>query len=103
MSKHTKGPWVVDYDHSTSSAEHIRAGIDGDMYDVASVLCDETGSANANARLIASAPELLDVCRCALADLEGVLPEYDPEREHPAWETLQELRVAIAKATGEQS
>ncbi|MGA1296427.1 MAG: hypothetical protein ACO3X1_14040 [Burkholderiaceae bacterium] len=53
--------------------------------------------------LLSAAPNLLDACRCALADLEGVLPEYDPEREHPAWETLQELRAAIAKATGVQS
>jgi len=51
--------------------------------------------------LLAAAPDLLDACRCALADLEGILPEYDPEREHPAWETLAEVRAAIAKASGE--
>ena len=53
-----------------------------------------------NARLIAAAPDLLAAALCALADFEGILPEFDPEREHPAWETLAELRAAIAKATG---
>jgi len=97
MSPHTQGPWTVENNSIYGNAGMIRpfiASVEDDHGD------EET---NANARLIASAPELLDVCRCALADLEGVLPEYDPEREHPAWETLQELRVAIAKATGEQS
>jgi hypothetical protein len=51
--------------------------------------------------LLSAAPDLLDACRYALAHLEGILPEYDPEREHPAWETLAEVRAAIAKATGE--
>ena len=55
----------------------------------------------ANARLIAAAPDLLAAAQCALADFEGILPEFDPEREHPAWETLAELRAAITKATGE--
>lgn len=34
--------------------------------------------------------------RCALADLEGILPEYDPEHEHPAWETMAELRELVS-------
>ena len=53
--------------------------------------------------LLSAAPALLDACRCALADLEGILPEYDPEREHPAWETLAEIQAAIKKATGENA
>jgi hypothetical protein len=55
----------------------------------------------ANARLIAAAPDLLAAAQCALADFEGILPEFDPEQEYPAWETLAELRAAITKATGE--
>ena len=46
-------------------------------------------------------PDLLAAARCALADLEGILPEFDPEQEHPAWETLAELRAAITEVTGE--
>jgi hypothetical protein len=33
----------------------------------------------------------------ALADLEGIMPEFEPsgDREHPAWETIKELRDAL--------
>ena len=100
-AQHTPAPWSVEVDHSSNSPEFIRTYVDGEMYDLASVLCDETGNATANARLIAAAPDLLAAAQCALADFEGILPEFDPEREHPAWETLAELRAAITKATGE--
>lgn len=38
--------------------------------------------------------------RCALADLEGIMPEYEPsgDREHPAWLTIKELKKAIRQA-----
>ena len=34
------------------------------------------------------------VCKCALADLEGIMPEFDPdgEKNHPAWKTIEELK-----------
>tara|TARA_R110000824_G_scaffold193824_7_gene376242 strand:- start:65 stop:385 length:321 start_codon:yes stop_codon:yes gene_type:complete len=49
---------------------------------------------------------------CALADLEGILPQFEPDgdRTHPGWQTIKELRehldkevetVAEARATGE--
>ena len=56
--------------------------------------------AKADARLIAAAPELLAAAQCTLADFKGILSEFDPEREHPTWETLADLRTVIAKATG---
>lgn len=40
-------------------------------------------------------PSISTVLRCALAELEGIMPEYDPEHEHPGWETIEELRVLI--------
>lgn len=32
--------------------------------------------------------------RCALADLEGVMPEFEPsgDREHPAWKTIKLIK-----------
>jgi hypothetical protein len=32
--------------------------------------------------------------RCALADLEGIMPEFEPsgDREHPAWKTIKQLK-----------
>ncbi len=37
------------------------------------------------------------VCKCALADLEGIMPEFEPsgDRIHPAWCTIEELKAAI--------
>ena len=37
-------------------------------------------------------------CRCALADLEGILPEFDPsgDREHPGWQTIKELQDTLS-------
>jgi hypothetical protein len=31
---------------------------------------------------------------CALADLQGILPEFEPsgDRKHPAWETIKLLK-----------
>ena len=48
-----------------------------------------------------AAPELLAALKCALADLEGIMPEFEPsgDREHPAWQTIEEVKAAIAKAT----
>lgn len=32
--------------------------------------------------------------RCALADLEGIMPEFEPsgDQEHPGWKTIKDLR-----------
>lgn len=56
----------------------------------------------ANARLIAAAPDLMKAAVYALADLEGIMPDFEPSglRKHPAWMTIKDLHAAIAKATG---
>lgn len=45
---------------------------------------------------------ILSLLRCALADLYGVMPEFDPsgDREHPGWETIAELRSMVAAIEG---
>jgi hypothetical protein len=43
--------------------------------------------------------ELLQVAKNALADLEGIMPEFDPDGNHPAWLTIEELREAIGEQT----
>ena len=37
-------------------------------------------------------------CRCALADLEGIMPELEPsgDREHPGWQTVKELQDTLS-------
>ena len=43
--------------------------------------------------------ELLVICKCALADLQGIMPEFEPDgdRKHPAWRTIKELKKYITK------
>ncbi len=38
-----------------------------------------------------------DICKCALADLEGIMPEVEPsgERTHSAWKTIEELKEVV--------
>lgn len=35
--------------------------------------------------------------RCAMADLEGIMPEFEPsgDRRHPGWTTLKELQKIL--------
>jgi hypothetical protein len=44
--------------------------------------------------------DLLKAASNALADLEGIMPEFEPsgDREHPAWQTITDLRNAIEMA-----
>jgi nicotinate-nucleotide pyrophosphorylase len=57
----------------------------------------EAESQAAAEQAVAKAPDLLFAAKCALADLEGIMPEFEPsgDREHPAWETIKLLKKAI--------
>ena len=86
MNNNTQGPWTIENNSIYGNAGMIRpfiASVEDDHRD------EET---NANARLIAASPDLLEAADDALADLEGY--EF-------AAETIRKLRAAIAKATGE--
>ncbi len=39
------------------------------------------------------------ILKSALADLEGVMPQYEPsgERKHSGWKTIKEIKVVIKK------
>jgi hypothetical protein len=43
---------------------------------------------------------LLLAAKCALADLEGIMPEHEPsgDRTHPAWKTIEDLKNAIRQS-----
>ena len=101
MNTHTKGPWKVAHPiQDADAARHIWTQTDpatGHRELVAIIPDAEGDHVSADARLIAAAPELLDACRCALADLEGL--ELDSD-DCPAALTIKELRAAITKATG---
>ena len=81
MSKHTQGPWMIyDDGDGEDSSGIINVWIDdrdgGEKYDIAAMLLDRpVGERKANARLIASAPDLLEALENALADKFG--EEFD--------------------------
>lgn len=89
-AKHTPGPWQVNHGDQFQVCD-----ADGKVRGC-SPIATMHGSASekrANARLIAAAPELLEVAQLILAeDLLDFLPE----------EYVFRVRAAIAKATGEQ-
>lgn len=106
-AKHTPGPWTLTADGAGwyiecspergHSVAYIRAEIGEEDPDTSD---DEK---EANARLIAAAPELLD----ALIALLGVAPSKAPgaglivEAEEKHANALQAARAAIKKATGD--
>ena len=100
MNTHTKGPWTVETrsivaieaaDHCGPIAE-IRARLDLPACDRA---VEETRQANA--ALIAAAPDLLE----ALLRLVGDVDLAEVDLESPDRDNLEFARQAIAKAKGE--
>ena len=51
-----------------------------------------------------ASPDLLAVLSYALADLEDVMPEFEPsgDRTHSGWQTIEDIKVALAKAKGQK-
>lgn len=87
-AKHTPGPWT------------IHTGEDGTLYvnqerplSRIATIAKGRGDA-ADARLVAAAPELLDICESILAEVEYEGLQLESGR-------IAKLRAAIAKATGE--
>lgn len=80
-TQHTPGPWRVNgrsidaTDVCVATIETIYRAPAGSYYDRAYVAETE-----ANARLIAAAPELLDALRAVLASLPEDVPTYDHAR-----------------------
>jgi hypothetical protein len=92
QAKHTPGNWVVgDGRVNDLAGMHLAVGLEGDPWKpicLISVVEKVNATDEANARLIAAAPDLLNACRQAIYALKG--------REHDGF-----LRAAISKATGE--
>jgi hypothetical protein len=95
MSGHTPGPWATESDGDVGRRTHYVVGGDGLLVRVADVLQEIGVSAverNANKRLMAAAPELLDALEAAANELWRI----------PIASTavLNKARAALAKATG---
>jgi len=96
MAEHTPGPWTVEYD---DDGVEIRAA--GDL--MGTII--HGGAMDANARLIAVAPELLQVAYLAVEMGWGGEhhPDCDDEGEEPVTGCicgLSQVLAAIAKAEG---
>jgi len=106
MSGHTKGPWRVAYGREIYCEDQERyPHCLAEVYDTAEALEGDDPEADANARLIAAAPELLDALREALIWVEcmerskGTLnTEYGINCDGIT-EDLAKMKAAIAKAT----
>ena len=98
MSKHTPGPWEVD----ESNPNLVARLVDG-VYEYVCEVAPSSFSTRecsdeqeeADARLIAAAPELLAALRVARADIRRCFGD--------TVESLRLIEAAIAKATGEQA
>ena len=109
MANHTPGPWMIyDDGDDEDSSDIINVWIDdrdgGEKYDIAAMLLDRpVGERKANARLIASAPDLLEALENALADINWLLVEgFDTNADEcnidGVRDTIAEIKQAIAKA-----
>lgn len=97
MSKHTPGPWSVDWEASNLFSDYsARAWINADGMHIGYVDGPNSAERTANASLIAAAPDLLTALRVVLRDHMAVHGEGDLEMQ-PA---LFQARAAIARATG---
>jgi hypothetical protein len=90
MSKHTPGPWVINRNQTDCGEDKISIEA-ADEYFIAQV--DPGVSQEANASLIAAAPELLEACQLMLTAMKLANWEGD-------FAALKGI-AAIAKATGE--
>lgn len=106
MGKHTPGPWNVDEERATdivirnAQRDPVARGYSSGW---------DKPTARANARLIASAPELLATLKIALAsfrqmyqDIERDAVDLEDILNNESYWPLGELRNAIAKAEGNE-
>jgi hypothetical protein len=101
MSKHTPGPWSVDAeDVDLFAQETHRIWINADGMHICYVDGPRNPERNANARLIAAAPDLLE----AFDRVQDAIQNFLEEGLRPTESVMRfwqaDVRAAIAKATG---
>ena len=94
----TPGPWSIE-DDTPGETTGLRFAINSKDYIIARTT-DGWKEAQANARLIASAPELLEMCKLfeeCMANLDGASEPFDTSYE------LSKVRAVLAKVEGESA
>lgn len=102
MTHFTPGPWIADPKTGDSSIAIREKG--GAGYLIATVWADDTEKEDADANLIATAPELLELARLA-RDLLGVQilecrELKDTDGEAASKQAFEKAQAIIAKAEG---
>lgn len=102
--KHTKGPWeVCDDDTSVHSPSQDMIVHTAEMPGDPAMYPQSFEEEEANARLIAAAPELLEALKIAEGELRAiseVISTYGVEECLQTVAELKKIRAAIAKAEG---
>ena len=97
QAKHTPGPWRII--ETESAAIGQRAIVDADGF----TICNPSPLGEANARLIANGPELLEALKRAAPWLGRLIADGGHANcvmPNDAVRTLEMVEAAIAKATG---
>lgn len=100
MAEHTPGPWEVfkpneEHGWRVGTTKVLAKDVSVSWF-IASTPSDRAGTEEANARLIAAAPELLQACMTLLAVVDRLPDGHSAERITSAIAARQ----AIAKAKG---
>lgn len=105
-AKHTPGPWVIGSVYREDFGQYAQIHADEQFGDIVARVCvshkanhtlNECGQANA--RLIAAAPELL-IAAQSLVAWTGAAEMYPDNRRKAFLDDVEQARAAIAKATG---
>lgn len=98
MSKHNPGPWRVDGQAHDMAGSAIIHDVNG--FPVASTRSWIKEQHEANARLVAAAPDLLEACKRQVANIEQWLETGVPASADESQQIYNALKAAIAKAEG---
>ena len=99
MAEFTKGPWKVE--HDGPSLPIITAIVDG-RWDFVATVEHAGGADEANARLIAAAPDLLEALQEYMSAFGQALEANDITFNLQQQDADAMARAALAKARGEQ-
>ena len=93
--KHTPGPWFYSGKHDTCEVRYVALSPDDHYEEIATLFGKDGAEQQANAHLIAAAPDLLELLQEIYFDLiQRAMPDAGD-----AW--YAKALAAIAKATGE--